>query len=60
MRDGMLLPWSEVGESRATVDLVDSDVPAGPHWYVVTAEADPAGDGPSILAHASPFFVTVE
>jgi len=61
MRDGELLPWTEVGEKQATLDLVDETVLPGKHWYVVTAEVD-TGHGPENegICHASPYFVWKE
>jgi len=61
MRDGELLPWTEVGEKQATLDLVDETVLPGKHWYVVTAEVD-TGHGPDNegVCHASPYFVWKE
>jgi len=59
MRDGELLEWHEVGAKTASVELADADVPAGRHWYCVTAEgAEPYPKAPP-LAHTSPFFVEV-
>ena len=64
MRDGVLLRWTNVGATEATVELVDEDVAPGAHWYVVTVDAtlvepEPAGYCPADLVHASPFFVNV-
>ena len=59
MRDGELLPWTEIGARAAEIDLLDEGAPGGRHWYVVTAEADSVPGEPPVLAHASPFFVTV-
>ena len=61
MRDGEFLPWTEVGEKQATLDLADETVLPGKHWYVVTAEVD-TGHGPDNegVCHASPYFVWKE
>ncbi len=64
MRDGVLLKWTDVGATEATVELVDENVVPGAHWYVVTVDAtlvdpEPAGYNPADLVHASPFFVHV-
>lgn len=58
MRDGELLPWTQVGSKKVSLDLVDDTVKPGAHWYVVTAEVD-TGHGPENfgICHASPYFV---
>ena len=58
MRDGELLPWTEVGAKSAVLELVDEDVSPGTHWYVVTAEVDTGhGADNTGICHASPYFV---
>jgi hypothetical protein len=58
MRDGQLLPWTEVGSKSAVIDLSDRTAAPGKHWYVVTVEVD-TGHGPDNegICHASPYFV---
>ena len=58
MRDGELLPWAEVGERHAALDLFDAGVKPGRHWYVVTAEVDTGHGKENVgICHASPYFV---
>ena len=57
LRDGKVLSWQPVHERVAELDLADD--PPGKHWYSVTAEGDSAGLKGPVVAHASPFFVTV-
>jgi hypothetical protein len=74
MRDGEILEWHRVDSCSIELELVDAAAPPGPHWYVVTAEGTSAfqdaegdetdgpntGHGPgAVIAHASPYFVTV-
>jgi hypothetical protein len=61
MRDGELLPWTDVGETAASLELIDEACSPGKHWYVVTAEVD-TGHGPDNtgICHASPYFVWKE
>ena len=59
MRDGRILQWLPLEDRCAAPELDDDAAAGGDHWYVVTAEADAAAGGPPVLAHASPFFVTV-
>lgn len=59
IRDGEVLPWTEVGRGAATIELRDNPAP-GRHWYVVTAQAESAYPGKLAVAHASPVFVTVK
>ncbi len=61
MRDGELLPWTDVGSTTAALDLVDEAIPAGTHWVVVTVEVDTGhGPGNTGICHASPYFVWKE
>jgi hypothetical protein len=58
MRDGELLPWTEVGARSVALDLEDGSCTPGKHWYVVTAEvATGFGREHSGICHASPYFV---
>jgi hypothetical protein len=58
MRDGELLPWTEVGATTAAIDLVDPSPSPGCHWYVPTVEVETAyGDEHTGICHASPYFV---
>ncbi len=58
MRDGELLPWTEVGGKSVALDIVDDTVEPGTHWYVVTAELDTGhGAENTGMCHASPYFV---
>jgi len=60
IRDGTVMRPVEVGEKRATVELVDSDPSPGRHWYVPTVEVETAyGEGNRGYGHTSPFFVMV-
>ena len=61
MRDGELLPWTDVNAKKASLELVDETAASGKHWYVVTAQVD-TGHGPenSGTCHASPYFVWKE
>ncbi len=61
MRDGELLPWTDVGETAASLELIDEACSPGKHWYVVTAEVD-TGHGPENtgICHASPYYVWKE
>jgi len=58
MRDGKLLPWTEVGVQSVALELEDGECTPGKHWYVVTAEVA-TGFGPDNVGvcHASPYFV---
>ena len=61
IRDGELLDWTDVGSKTVTIDLVDSKITSGSHWYVATAEVDTGhGGGNTGICHASPFFVWKE
>ena len=60
LRDGELLGWQDVNADRATLELVDEDPAPGYHWYVVTVQAVSVYYWGLTLAHASPFFVTVQ
>lgn len=58
MRDSELLPWTDIGSKRVTIDLMDEGVSPGKHWYVVTAEVDTGhGSDNTGICHASPYFV---
>ncbi len=58
MRDGDLLPWTDVGANAATLELADEECDIGRHWYVVTAEVDTGhGADNEGVCHASPYFV---
>ena len=58
MRDGELLPWTDVSAKTVAIDLVDENVTPGRHWYVVTAEVETGYDADhSGVCHASPYFV---
>ena len=59
IRDGAVLEWNKIDSSFATIELADTNVSPGHHWYVVTAEAESVPLRPPIIAHASPFFVEV-
>ena len=60
IRDGEVLPWTDIGERTAAFDLADSEPPPGRHWYVPTVEVETAyGEGCVGYCHASPFFVMV-
>jgi hypothetical protein len=60
IRDGEVLPWTEVGKCMDTFDLVDANPPPGRHWYVPTIEVGTAyGEGDVGYCHASPFYVMV-
>jgi len=58
IRDGELLPWTDVNAKTAAIDLVDHSVTPGRHWYVATAEVETAYGGDHAgICHASPYFV---
>ncbi|MFW6156356.1 MAG: hypothetical protein ACOC7J_03465, partial [Armatimonadota bacterium] len=58
IRDGEILPWQELDGRSATVELTDEPEP-GEHWYSLTVEGDAVIPEPPVLAHGSPFFVTI-
>ena len=61
MRDGELLPWTDVGATSVALELVDEGVTPGTHWYVVTAEVNTGHGVDNIgICHASPYFVWKE
>ncbi len=60
LRDGEMLSWQDVNADQATIELVDEDPTPGYHWYVVTVQAISVYYWGLALAHASPFFVTVQ
>lgn len=58
MRDGELLPWTEVNACTAEFELSDEEVTPGKHWYVVTAEVSTGhGEDNTGICDASPYFV---
>ena len=58
MRDGELLPWTDIGGKRITIELEDAECPPGAHWYVVTVEVETGfGADNEGLCQASPYFV---
>ena len=60
IRDGAILPWTEVHENYVTVDLVDPNPDAGRHWYIPTVEVKTAyGKDNRGYGHTSPFFLMV-
>ena len=60
MRDGLLLPWQEVAACAAELDLVDdTEASPGAHWYSVTVEGPKSHRKGPLLAHTSPFFVSL-
>jgi len=60
MRDGEMLQWHDLDSRTATVDLCDDRVPPGRHWHCITVEGMRAFPKAPVVAHSSPFFVTVE
>lgn len=57
MRDGELLPWTDVGATAVELELTDETVSSGKHWYVVTVEVDTGhGHDNAGICHASPYF----
>lgn len=60
MRDGKLLPWTEVGTTSTTLDLVDPCPSSGMHWYVPTVEVETAYAKDHFgICHSSPYFVNM-
>ena len=60
IRDGKILPWTEVRENCATLDLVDKNPGIGRHWYIPTVEVETAyGKDNRGYGHTSPFFLMV-
>ncbi len=59
LRDGEPLEWIDLDGRVAAVELTDEAPPPGAHWYCVTVEADSSTGEPPVIAHASPFFVTI-
>ena len=60
IRDGEVLPWTEVGSNAAVIELLDACPQPGYHWYVPTVQAETAyGSTLSGYGHTSPFFVHV-
>jgi hypothetical protein len=61
IRDGEVLPWTDVDSKSVTIDLTDPAITPGRHWYVPTAEvATGYGADHTGICHASPFFVWKE
>ncbi len=59
IRDGDVLPWTDVGAMTTTLDLVDPSPTPGSHWYVPTVEVETAYEKDHFgICHGSPYFVT--
>ncbi len=58
MRDGEMLDWIPVNDTIAEIELKDTAVAKGYHWYSITTEAESAYKSAAI-GHMSPFFATV-
>ena len=59
IRDGDVLPWTDVGATTTTLDLVDPAPTPGRHWYVPTVEVETAYEKDHFgICHGSPYFVT--
>ena len=60
LRDGEPLEWVDLDDRVAALELTDEAPTPGEHWYSVTVEADSSTGEPHVIAHASPFFVSIE
>lgn len=58
-RDGQVIQQQTVQGEHAELELLDESPPAGPHWYVVSAEARSRFMHQPAVCHLSPFFVNV-
>jgi len=58
MRDGEMLDWLPVNNTIAQIELTDTTVARGYHWYCITTEVESVYEDTAI-GHISPFFVEV-